>query len=176
MRKKMMKITTTTILFLIIMLTNQLSFSADNKPCPKLERLEPVAKAIKEHEKKIRGVHYCESTRVMEADIDGDGTNDLVVSYSIEGPCYNDKRVRPGLCGNYHAEFLSVFIKKDGKYKKPAVIQVGGRGERGVEDVKFEGNKIILKTLEYHEDPMCCPSKEGTATLVFENGKLTEVK
>ncbi len=89
-----------------------------------------------------------------------------MVSYSIEGPCYKKKKLRPGTCGNYHEEFLSVFLRNNGKYLKPAVNKVGGRGERMVEDFTAKGKKIILKTLEYHEDPMCYPSKEGTATLM----------
>jgi len=100
----------------------------------------------------------------------------LVVSYSIEGPCYNEKKLRPGTCGNYHEEFLAVFLKKSEKYIKPAVLKVGGRGERMVSDFTVEKNKINLKTLEYHEDPMCCPSKEGTATVKFDDRGLTEVK
>lgn len=171
-----MKIIQPTILALLMLIVAVPSFAANDKACAKLDKLGIVGTSIKQHAKKIRGVHYCESRSAVKADVDGDGTDDLVVSYSIEGPCYKEKKLRQGTCGNYHEEFLSVFLQKNGKYIEPAVVKVGGRGERMVEDFKVEGNKIILKTLEYHEDPMCCPSKEGTATLNFENGKLAEVK
>jgi hypothetical protein len=164
------------ILAILMLAVSVPSLAANDKKCTELDKLGIVGKSIKEHARKIRGVHYCESRKALKADVDGDGTEDLVVSYIIEGPCYKEKNLRPGTCGNYHEEFLALFLKKGGKYIKPSVAKIGGRGERMVEDFKVEGNKIILKTLEYHEDPMCCPSKEGTATLNFENGKLAEVK
>jgi hypothetical protein len=169
-----MKIIKPAICSLLMLIVSIPSFAAEDKACAELDKHGIVGKSIWDHAKKIRGVHYCESRRAVEADVDGDGVDDLVVSYSIEGPCYKEKKLRPGTCGNYHAEFLAVFLKKNGKYFKPATIKVGGRGERMLSDFTVQGKTIMLKTLEYHQDPMCCPSKDGTATLKFKNGKLIE--
>ena len=152
--------------FAYLMLTTALpSFAADDKSCEELEKLGIVGGSIGDHAKEIRGDFYCPSITEVEADIDGDGTEDLVVSYSIEGSCYDKKDLPPGNCGNYHEEFIAVSLKKDGKNLKPAIAKIGGRGERKHSCFTVQGNKIILETLEYRkEDPMCCPSKEGTAT------------
>lgn len=153
------------------------SFAAEEKSCAELDKLGIVGKSIGDHAKEIRGDLYCPSITVVEADIDGDGIDDLVVSYSIEGSCYDKKELPPGDCGNYHEEFIAVSLKKDAKSVKPVTVKVGGRGERMHSCFTVQGNKIILETLEYRkEDPMCCPSKEGIATFNFLNGKLTEEK
>jgi len=176
MQKERMKTMRPMILGLLMLTVSLPAHAADDKACTELDRLGIVGKSIWDHAKKIRGGHYCESRRAVKADVDGDGAEDLVVLYAIEGPCYNDQKLRPGSCGNYHAEFLSVFLNKNEEYIEPVTVKVGGRGERIVTDFTVQGNIITLKTLEYQDDPMCCPSKQGTATLLFENGNLIELK
>lgn len=168
---------TSTILTILMLTVSNLSFAAEENTCSELVELGLVGNSIGDHAKKIRGDLYCESISTLEEDIDGDGIDDLVVSYSIEGSCYEEKDSPSGTCGNYHEEFIAVSLNKDGKHLKPATIKVGERGVRMHSCFTVQGNKIILNTLEYRkEDPMCCPSKEGIATFKYENGKLIEEK
>jgi hypothetical protein len=56
---------------------------------------------------------------------------------------------------------------------------VGGKGWRSVDFAKFtvENKQITLQTKEYaSNDPMCCPSKTGTAIYRIENKQLIELK
>jgi len=73
-----MKTIKPTICSLLMLMVSVSSFAADENACGKLDKLEIVGKSIMEHAKRFRGVHYCESRRAVEADVDGDGTNDLV--------------------------------------------------------------------------------------------------
>ena len=52
---------------------------------------------------------------------------------------------------------------------------VGGRGKRFVSFGSVERSKVHLQTKTFvQSDAMCCPSVEGEATFVLENGQLHE--
>lgn len=87
------------------------AFGQKEGACIKLDRMGIVGKSIWAHANKIRGAHSCESRDYVEYDINNDGEKDLLVTYVIERACYNDKNWPPGICGNDHKEFLSVFLK-----------------------------------------------------------------
>jgi hypothetical protein len=65
------------------------------------------------------------------------------------------------------------------KYRLVGYSPVGGKAWRSVDFMKFTVEKrlITLQTKEYAStDPMCCPSKPGTAIYKIESRQLIEVK
>jgi hypothetical protein len=65
------------------------------------------------------------------------------------------------------------------KYRLVGYLPVGGKGWRSVDFSSFtiEKRKITLQTKEYAgNDPMCCPSKTGTAIYRIEDKQLIELK
>lgn len=65
------------------------------------------------------------------------------------------------------------------KYRLVGYSSVGGKGWRSVdfEKITVEKKQITLQTKEYaSNDPMCCPSKTGTARYRIENDALIELK
>lgn len=146
---------------------------ANEQECRKIP--DQIEKAIKEHMKKIKGAEYCEFRSIVEGDIDGNGTMDLIIEYNIEGACYDVLDVQPGSCGNKHTTFLTVFLKHHNGLTQITPIKVGGRGERSISDLKIVNGHIEANTLEYNEtDAMCCPSKEGSTVFSLINGELKE--
>jgi hypothetical protein len=115
--------------------------------------------------KELQGDEYCQF-RIYEtlSDVDGDRREDFLVVFAIEGV---------GGGGNSNVQFLAVFSSvADWKVD---VLEVARRGTRLITAIDATGSKIELATLEYTDkDAMCCPSKPGTMTLAFRNGKLQQ--
>lgn len=114
----------------------------------------------------LGGREYCQF-RIYEAlhDIDGDGVEDFLVVFSVEGAGG----------GNDFTQFLGVF--PSGSHWAPSALEVGGRGTRQIEKIEVQGREIHLRTLEYAErDPMCCPSRHGEATFVLQQGQVIPAK
>lgn len=107
--------------------------------------------------KDLKGQEYCQFRRYQAfGDVDGDGADDFIVLFSIEG--MEGK-------GNDHYDFMSVFLS--GRKWQPITVKTGERGERDPTSVEVRGRKIILETLVYRpSDAMCCPSGKGA--LVYE--------
>lgn len=161
------------ILFIPIIIQPVHSY-AEEGACVQLDRLGKVGKHIWKHVNDIRGVHYCESRTPVFADLNGDGKKDISVTYTVEGPCYDNKSFKPGVCGNDCVYFLAVFINLGYRYNVPIIKEVGSRGVRFITDISVEDKVIILKTLKYDGDPECCPSKPGVLKFVLENKKLIQ--
>ena len=107
--------------------------------------------------KDLKGEEYCQFRHYQTfGDVDGDGTPDFIVLFSIEGMAGK---------GNSHYDFMSVFLS--GRKWQPITVKTGERGERDPISVEVRDRKIILETLVYlTSDAMCCPSGKGT--LVYE--------
>ena len=128
----------------------------------------------KEH-RKARHTHYVKDKAGL-----------VLVFFTIEG--FNG--------GNNYTFYLAVFqpswkldpskgeaqqrnAENIAKYKLVGYSPIGGKGKRFVDfkQVAVEKGQITLQTKEYAStDPMCCPSKAGTAIYRIEENQLIEVK
>lgn len=111
------------------------------------------------------GSEYKKARRFRIGDLDGDGMDDIVAFYAIEGLC----------CGNSGYSYIAVFTRRGSKFALVTFAEVGGSGERDVEINGIKNGKILLNTGEYlPDDPMCCPSGKGSTIYTLKNGKLIE--
>ena len=99
--------------------------------------------------------------RTVRGDVDGDGTADLVVLFTLEQ-------------GNTWTQFLGLF---GGANKPLASGRVGGKGQRSVELQQVSDGRVELSTKNYGpSDALCCPSVEGRSWFVLRAGALEEVE
>lgn len=111
---------------------------------------------------------YTEGRKTLRGDVNGDGSADVVVLFTLEG-C--------GGGGNNSAQWLAVFVRKGKKIQYTAEDGIGSTTDRSVELVSIVGGKINLNTLSYRpNDAACCPSRKGKTKYVFANRKLRELK
>jgi hypothetical protein len=121
---------------------------------------------IREQAKKLRGSEYLEARKIVRGDLDGNGSQDLAVQYTIEGMKGS----------NNYTFFLAVFLNQNGRYTYQTHREIGGKNNRDVTLKSIENGKILLDTMEYlPSDPSCCPSKKATAQFVLADGKLKEI-
>ena len=112
-----------------------------------------------------RGEEYKEARKVATGDLNHDGIPDLAVLYTIEGQRGS----------NLSVQYLTVFIRSNGKLVVAARAEVGGKGGRFVELKAIEGNTIHFETLDYGpKDPACCPSEKGETNYVLAGNALKE--
>lgn len=113
------------------------------------------------------GEEYKEARKVLYGDTDGDGDEDAVAQFTVEG--------MGG--GNNYIFYLAVFKNDGGKLTAVTDEAAGGKLSRGIELTKIEKGVIYLDTKEYDEDDgSCCPSIEGKTTYVLQGKKLVEKK
>jgi len=134
---------------------------------------EKVEKFIKSFTSEVRGAEYCEFRKIARGDINADGIADLIVAFTVEGACDDDKSTPPGACGNHHETYLKVFLGKE--LKEVPLLMVGSRGERFIMGLVVKNGVIEAETLTYgKDDPMCCPSIKGKTRFVLTKDVLTE--
>jgi hypothetical protein len=122
-----------------------------------------IDKFISGQATELGGEENGKARKAIAGDINNDGVSDLAVLYTIEGV--------DG--GNNYTQYLAVFVRLQGVLVPIAHTEVGGKGNRSVGLESIRNNVIVLTTLSYGpDDPMCCPSKKGTARFVLANGKL----
>lgn len=101
------------------------------------------------------------------ADIDGDGDQDAVVEYTLEG--FGG--------GNNWTQLMAVFLNQKGVYKFADETTVGGKFFTYTSTLSgVSKGAIKLKTETCDEPPqgICENPAQGTATFSFINGKLSE--
>ncbi len=125
--------------------------------------LESTIAAVARH---LKAQEYCQFRQYYTLDdVDGDGKNDFIVLFSVEGI---------GGGGNDHADFMAVFLS--GQKWRPITVKTGGRGERDPISAEVRNHRIILSTRVYRpEDPLCCPSGKGTLIYEVHGNKLSLV-
>lgn len=154
-------------LFVLIIFV-QPCFAEECEPLP-----QKAEKYIKAFEKKVRGAEYCRFRDIAHGDINGDGVEDLVVVFNVEGACNKEKGRAPGACGNHHETYLKAFLGKE--LKEIPTIEIGGRGMRLISSVKVIKDAVEVETLTYGEqDAMCCPSVTGHTQFAIQSGKFIE--
>ncbi|MGI8556238.1 MAG: hypothetical protein ACR2LT_07775 [Pyrinomonadaceae bacterium] len=107
--------------------------------------------------------------KIIKADLDGDGDEDAVVQYILEG--FDG--------GNNFAQMLAVFRNDKGSYKFVTEDAVGGKFlDRTFTLEKVVKRKIYVSTQSCPEVPqgICENPKRGQAIFVFRKGKLQELK
>ena len=129
-------------------------------------------KAINAHIRKEArsqgGVEYREARKVLFGDVDGDGDEDAVAQYTIEG--------MGG--GNGFAQMLAIFTNQKGVYSFATEEVVGGKfAYRTSKLTGVENGKILLSTETCAEPPqgLCDNPKKGQAIFTFNKGKLKEL-
>jgi hypothetical protein len=126
-------------------------------------RVEQVISATR---LEAQGQEYCQFRLYHTiSDIDGDGQDDFLVVFSVEGV---------GGGGNHTIQFLAAFTSAN--EWAPTLVRVGARGERLVDAIDVDQGVIILRTLEYlKKDARCCPSGRGALRYRFQKGQLALV-
>jgi hypothetical protein len=124
-----------------------------------------VESVIAEKARDLSMTEYCQFRRYDALDdVDGDGKDDFLVLFTLEGPGG----------GNHHVSFLAFFPSAGGP---PSVVQTGQRGERDPVGVRVEHGKVVLRTREYRTaDPMCCPSGKGSLSYEWKDGSLRRAR
>ena len=151
----------TGLFFLLVLATAGAAGAGERGPtCATQSRI--VESTIAAVARNLKGQEYCQFRHYQTLDdVDGDGTDDFIVLFSVEG--------MQG--GNDHYTFMSVFLS--GRNWQPMTIKTGGRGERDPVSVEVRDHKIILETLVYlPSDAMCCPSGKGTLVYEIQGNKL----
>jgi hypothetical protein len=123
---------------------------------------------IRKEAKSQGAAEYREARKVIFGDVDGDGDDDAVAQYTIEG--------MGG--GNSFAQMLAIFTNQKGVYRFATQEVVGGKfAYRTSKLTNVENGKIILSTETCAEPPqgLCDNPKKGQAIFTFNNGKLKEL-
>ena len=129
---------------------------------------ERVERPIAEKARQLQGAEYCQFRRYNSInDIDGDGKDDFVVIYTVEG-------VHRSM--NHFLQFMLVFLSSK-RGSKPLEIQVGERGKRSIGEIGLvERNKIILgNDVWISGDALCCPSGKGKSVYEIQNGRIVRI-
>lgn len=136
------------------------SFAQDNG-------LSVVKSFISHQAKTLHGEEYEEARKVARGDINGDGKEDIVVLYTLEGFAG----------GNDYHQYLAVFLASGTTFRHAADAVVGGKRMRDVELTSVAGSTINLDTKLYAKnDPACCPSHASKARYHLVGTKLVEIK
>ena len=148
------------IILLLALITAPLPVCAQTNPDTSVVNKYISTQAAREH-----GEEYPEARKILDGDLNNDGTAELVVLYTIEA--------QNG--GNGYVQYLAVFLRQNGKLTPAARAIVGGKYNRAVELESVENGKILLSTLNYtRKDPACCPSRKGSARYILKAGKLRQ--
>lgn len=108
-------------------------------------------------------------------DLNGDGSTDGVVDYSLE-PTWEDN----GGGGNAISEIsgIIIFVNSGNSFTiADHSDEFGGNFGSRNELKRINNGVIFLEGLDYkEEDPRCCPSLMTTTKLILRNNKITELK
>ena len=105
--------------------------------------------------------------KIIYGDVDGDGTKDAVVQYTLEG--FGG--------GNSWGQNLAVFLNKKSVYKLAADETVGGKFFRSFDVLRVEDKYIIGKTETCPEDEpqgLCRDPAKKQVKYVLVKNKLVE--
>ena len=128
-----------------------------------------LQKAITAHIKKVSGdaAEYKEARKIVYGDVDGDGTKDAVMQYTLEGAGG----------GNSWGQSLAVFLNKKGVYKLAADETVGGKFLRSFDVLRIKNKEVVgaIETCPTDEPQGLCKNpKKEQVRYVLLNGKLKE--
>ncbi len=119
---------------------------------------EVIKAAISARAAQDGGSEYVDARRSVEGDLNGDGTADVVVLYSLEGAGG----------GNGSVGYLAAFVRASGQLKLVDTTTLSGSAQT----LKLEDGAAHLKLLSLGpDDSACCPSMEEDAMYVLHGNK-----
>ena len=156
------------------MIAFALLLAAVNLPSPDLatagaqdKDATAISSYIQSQARRERGEEYEDARKVVTGDLDGDGSPETVVLYTIESQ---------GGSNNY-IQYLAVLSRSGNKLVPLANVAVGGKSRRSVELDGVEVGKVKLNTLTYGpNDASCCPSIKGPTIYLLTGKTLREQK
>ena len=117
---------------------------------------------------KNKAEEHTDARKIMRADLNQDGQEDLIVLYTLEN--FGG--------GNLYRQYLAVFDNT--RTNRPRLLAnevVGGKNRRQVELTSVEKSRINLTTLNYlPTDASCCPSQKGKVRLTLIKNKFKETR
>ena len=126
-----------------------------------------IDKFIANQATRERGEEYPDARKVVTGDLNGDGTPETVVLYTIEG--------QNGT--NNHIQYLAVFKRVNAQLVHMTHVDVGSKSYQGVELDSITNGIINLTTMRYGKnDPSCCPTLKGKARYRLVKGTLQVVR
>ncbi|HDS1299529.1 TPA: hypothetical protein ACOEOC_003107 [Stenotrophomonas maltophilia] len=124
---------------------------------------EVIQTAIAARAAQDGGSEYIDARRSIEGDLNGDGTADVAVLYSLEG----------GGGGNGSVGYLAAFVRTDGQLKLSDTATLSGSAQRL--SLKGGAAHVGLLTLG-PDDSACCPSVEEDAMYVLHGNKWLQIQ
>lgn len=121
-----------------------------------------IERAIASEIAKDGGDEFKDARKILLTDLNGDGANDAVVLYTIEG--------QGG--GNGYGQTLATFYASSGGWESRGNVAVGN----GVRSVEVTGPQTLsLKVLTVGpEDADCCPTVESTQILTWNGSTFLQ--
>jgi len=129
--------------------------------------LTAIRSYIANQARRERGEEYEDARKIIAGDLNGDGSPETVVLYTIEG--------QQG--SNNYIQYLAVFSRRKNQLVPIAHTAVGGKSYRSIELNSVDKERINLDTLSYGpKDASCCPSVKGTTSYALLGKKFHEQK
>jgi hypothetical protein len=140
--------------------------SAAEQPCRRAEAR--IEQAIAAKAAALNGSEYCDFRLYSTLDLDGDGKDDAVVVFNVEGI---------GGGGNNVVSYLFVYLSSAPAGSAPFEAQVGARGKYLPASLHSGPNRqLVIETEKWRDrDAMCCPSGKGRLVYAIVGGKLRRV-
>jgi hypothetical protein len=156
---------------------NGLSFAAEKRisctPVP-----AEVSGFIAGFTSAVRGAEYCEFRKIATGDINGDGEEDLIVAFNVEGACgaedaeEENSETTPGACGNHVESYLVARLAGKKSGFTPVYLFKDG-AFAGVENISVKNRSILVEAMAYSDnDARCCPTNKIIYTFKLENEAL----
>lgn len=124
---------------------------------------EVIKAAISARAAQDGGSEYVDARRSVEGDLNGDGTADVAVLYSLEGAGG----------GNGSVGYLAAFMRASGQLKLVDTATLSGSAQA----LKLKDGAAHLKLLSLGpDDSACCPSVEEDAMYVLHGNKWLQVQ
>lgn len=113
-------------------------------------------------------VEYRKARTIHFIDVDGDGVQDAIVFFTIEG--------MDG--GNNYDQYLTLLKGLPSGFFliDTALVGGGAMGAASYERPTVKARRITIQRTEYaEEDSRCCPSIKSSMSLILQGSKLVEV-
>lgn len=124
---------------------------------------EVIKAAISTRAAQDGGREYVDVRRSVEGDLNGDGTQDVAVLYSLEGAGG----------GNGSVGYLAAFVRASGQLKLVDTVTLSGSAQ----GLKLKDGAAHFKLLSLGpDDSACCPSVEEDAMYILHGSKWLQVQ
>lgn len=151
------------------------TLAAEGDTCQSLPT--DVESAIALSAERLRGAEICDVRSIAVGDINADQQDDYVVAYTVEGPCFAERKSPPGSCGNNYLRFLAAFLRNGNSahFTLADTLKAGGRFQRSIDSITIRDGVIAAQTSAFNKhDASCCPSVHGDTTYTLRDKKLVE--